>query len=241
MKILLVNDDGIAAKGLADLAKVAAGLGEVWIAAPDQQCSAMSHRLTLGVEKAVEEYPDFPAAVKKAYRISGMPADCVRIALHELLPEAPDVVFSGVNYGWNTGFDIAYSGTIAAALEARMNGIPAIAFSTQAVSCQEVMERELLPIAGRLLEEEIGDHEIWNVNFPGCSLKDYRGILWNRKVAGAPLYQSTYRRIDKGNGKFSVIEKDIRTREDDIPEGSDMKAVLQNHTSIGKVRSHVLE
>lgn len=88
-----------------------------------------------------------------------------------------------------------------------MNGIPAIAFSTQAVSCQEVMERELLPIARRLLKEEIGDHEIWNVNFPGCGLKDYQGIHWNRKVAGAPLYQDAYRRIDKGNGKFSVIKK----------------------------------
>lgn len=93
MKILLVNDDGIAAKGLVDLAKMAAGLGEVWIAAPDQQCSAMPHRLTLGVEKAVEEYPDFPVAVKKAYSISGTPADCVKIALHELLPETPDMVF----------------------------------------------------------------------------------------------------------------------------------------------------
>ncbi len=240
MKILLVNDDGIEAKGLADLARVSAALGEVWIAAPDKQCSAMSHRLTLGVEKDIMIHPDYPVPVKKAYSISGTPAECVKIALHELLPTPPDIVFSGVNYGWNTGFDIAYSGTVAAALEARMNGIRAAAFSTQAVPCQEVMERDLMAITRELLCKDISDDEIWNVNFPGCALRDYQGELWNRKVARAQLFLDTYQRIEKGNGIISVIEKNIKMREEDIPEGSDLKAVMQNYTSIGKIRSHVL-
>jgi len=241
MNILLVNDDGINAKGLTDLARAAASLGEVWIAAPSRQCSAMSHRLTLGVEKEVIPYPDYPIPVKKAYSISGTPAECVKIALHVLLPEPPDVVFAGVNYGWNTGFDIAYSGTIAAAIEARMNGIPAFAFSTQSVPCQEVMDRDLPAVITELLSEPISKQEIWNVNFPGCHLQDFRGILRNRKVAGAQLFPDAYRKTENGNGAFRVIETNRKAQVEDIPDGTDLKAVLQNYTSIGTVRSHVLE
>ena len=239
MRILLVNDDGIDAEGLKSLAEMAVLLGEVWIAAPDRQCSAMSHRLLLGRNKKVICREDYPVPVEKAYSISGTPADCVKIALSELLPLKPDIVFSGVNYGWNTGFDIAYSGTIAAAMEARMNKIPAMAFSTKACPVQTVMKKYLLPVAQELLQSEIDDGEIWNVNFPGCSPEEFRGILYDRKIAGAQLYLDRYQRIVSADGSFSVIEKNILAREEDIPDGSDLKAVMQNHISIGKVRGIV--
>ena len=239
MRILLVNDDGIDAEGMKSLAEMAVQLGEVWIAAPERQCSAMSHRLMLREEKKVVCRQDYAVAVEKAYSISGTPADCVKIALFELLPVKPDIVFSGVNYGWNAGFDIAYSGTIAAAVEARMNEIPAIAFSTQAVPCHDVMKKYLLPVTQDLLKREISDSEIWNVNFPGCPIEDYRGILYDRKVARAPLFTDGYYRTTFADGSFSVIEKDILTSEEDIPEGSDLKAVMEHYISIGKVRGIV--
>ena len=130
LKILLVNDDGISSPGIVHLAEMAMQLGEVWVAAPSSQCSAMSQKLTIFQPLDVEEY-DFPLPVAGAYSIGGTPADCVKTALKAVLPVRPDVVFSGINIGYNAGFDIAYSGTVAAAIEAVLNGIPAIAFSAQ--------------------------------------------------------------------------------------------------------------
>ena len=240
MRILLVNDDGIDAQGLQDLAAMAVQIGEVWIAAPERQCSAMSHRLSLGMEKRIRLRPDYPVSVEKAYSVSGTPADCVKAALAELLSFAPDIVFSGVNYGWNAGYDIAYSGTVAAAMEARMNGIPAMAFSTKASPCQEVMKENLLWVTKNLLEKNISSSEIWNVNFPGCSLKEYKGILYDRKIAGKQLYMDQYQKTIYPDGSMSLIEKNVLSSEESIPEGTDLKAVLQNYTSVGKIRGAVL-
>ena len=130
-KILLVNDDGIRADGLAFLARLASRLGEVTVAAPDSQCSAMSHRITVHGELTVKKV-SFPVPEVTAYSVSGTPADCVKVALHYLLSEKPDIVFSGINRGYNAGVDILYSGTVGAAMEALVNGIPAIAFSNEA-------------------------------------------------------------------------------------------------------------
>ena len=238
MKILVVNDDGIESKDLIRMAGAAQKLGEVWVVAPDRQCSAMSHRLMLG-KKEVAARPDFPVSVCGAYSVSGTPADCVKIALHVLLPCKPDFVFSGVNYGWNAGFDIAYSGTVAAALEARMQGIPAVAFSRKAVPCAEVVDKYLFSTVCSVMEKEISDSEIWNINFPGCTLEEYRGICWNTSVARIQMFPDSYSRSAEGR-YFSVIEENRMVKKEDVPEGSDLKALFNNYTSVGKIRSHVL-
>ena len=150
LKILLVNDDGISSPGIVHLAEMAMQLGEVWVAAPSSQCSAMSQKLTIFQPLEVEEY-DFPLPVAGAYSIGGTPADCVKTALKAVLPIRPDVVFSGINIGYNAGFDIAYSGTVAAAIEAVLNGIPAIAFSAQHDGSYDVTDRYILDIARELL------------------------------------------------------------------------------------------
>lgn len=90
----------------------------------------------------------------------------------QLLPERPDVVFSGINFGYNIGYDIAYSGTIGAAMEAIMHGIPAIAFSNESNGVYEVAEKYLLSVTKDLLKREKAANEIWNVNFPGCSIAE---------------------------------------------------------------------
>ena len=136
MKILIVNDDSIHAPGIAVLAKAAMSLGEVWVVAPSHQCSAMSQKVTIRGSLTVERVNDFPVPVKAAYQVSGTPADCVKAALLQLLDEKPDFVFSGINDGYNVGYDIAYSGTLGAAFEATMSGIPAIAFS-----CERILPR----------------------------------------------------------------------------------------------------
>ena len=118
LNILIANDDGIDSPGIVRLAEAAAKFGSVWVAAPSSQCSGMSQKLTIFGEFPVSR-PAFPVSVMDAWSIGGTPADCVKLAVNFLMPVKPDVVFSGINFGYNTGFDIAYSGTVGAAMEAR--------------------------------------------------------------------------------------------------------------------------
>jgi 5'-nucleotidase len=176
MRILVVNDDGIKAPGIKRLVQMAAGLGEVWVVAPAAQCSAMSHRITVRGDLEVKPY-DFPAAGVTAYSVWGTPADCVKVALGCLMTEKPDIVFSGINAGYNVGRDILYSGTIGAAMEALCWGVPAIAFSVAEEEECEVLNTYLEPVAKELISKTLPQNEIWNVNFPGCTLKESCGIV----------------------------------------------------------------
>ena len=130
MRILIVNDDSIHAQGIRKLAKAASCLGETWVVAPEEQCSAMSQKLTLREQLTVRKVEDFPVEVAGAWAVGGTPVDCVKVALSYILKEKPDLIFSGINNGYNAGFDIAYSGTLGAAFEGARNGIRSVAFST---------------------------------------------------------------------------------------------------------------
>ena len=170
LNILIANDDGIDSPGIVRLAEAAAKFGSVWVAAPSSQCSGMSQKLTIFGEFLVSR-PAFPVDVMDAWSIGGTPADCVKLAVNFLMPVKPDVVFSGINFGYNTGFDIAYSGTVGAAMEALINGIPAIAFSSQHDGSSDVTDKYLVPVIEELLSSPIGRGEIWNVNFPAARLR----------------------------------------------------------------------
>ena len=171
LKILIANDDGIRSEGIAHLARAAAQFGSVWVAAPERQCSGMSVRLTISEtsEMAVYRY-DFPAPVEAAWSVDGTPADCVKVALRALLPFTPDVVLSGINDGMNAGLDVAYSGTVGAATEAALHGIPAIAVSMRNDKSFEVTDHYLPAVLEELLDQPSARGELWNVNFPTCLL-----------------------------------------------------------------------
>ncbi|CAN5848347.1 5'/3'-nucleotidase SurE [soil metagenome] len=123
MRILVTNDDGYLAGGIQTLARSAAELGDVTVVAPDREQSATSHSLTLHYPLRVRRASDSVQVV------DGTPTDCVMLAVGELLEQRPDFVLSGVNHGANLGDDVLYSGTVAAAMEATILGIPAIALS----------------------------------------------------------------------------------------------------------------
>jgi 5'-nucleotidase len=123
MNILVTNDDGILAPGLALLADVCREVGDVTVVAPDREQSGTSHSLTLHRPLRPARRPD------GAWQIDGTPTDCVMLALQALMPERPDFVFSGVNHGPNMGEDVLYSGTVAAAMEAVTLGVPGVAIS----------------------------------------------------------------------------------------------------------------
>jgi 5'-nucleotidase len=121
--ILVSNDDGIHAEGLAALANSLAGIGDVVVVAPDRERSATGHALTLGRPlRASQVRPDW-------YSVDGTPTDCVMLAVMELLPRRPDLVVAGINHGANLGDDVTYSGTVASAIEATLQALPAIAVS----------------------------------------------------------------------------------------------------------------
>lgn len=241
MKILVVNDDSISDPGLALLAKAAMELGEVWVVAPSHQCSAMSQKLSIRGALRIEKEENFPVPVKAAYKVDGTPVDCVKVALQYLMDDKPDYVFSGINNGYNVGFEIAYSGTVGAAFEAVMNGIPAIAFSNTANAPLSIAERYLVPIARELMETNVDWGKVWNVNFPAVEPVALKGILRERSVAPVRLFSNDYWERKLPDGTVDLIIKGTPlTAADGIPEGTDVEAVLKGYISIGTVRCAVL-
>lgn len=240
MNILVVNDDSIYAPGIHLLAQAATQLGKVWVVAPARQCSAMSHKITIGGNLHVEKVENFPAAVECAYKVDGSPADCVKVALQYILDEKPDFVFSGINNGYNVGYEIAYSGTMAAAMEALMYGIPAIAFSSANNAPMTIAQSHILPIMKELVAKEQNLTQVWNVNFPAPQTNEPK-ILYDRFVAPVWLYNSDYIEIKKPDGSVELSIQGIPiTNAETAPKGSDLEAVLSGNISIGKVRSLVL-
>ena len=228
-KILITNDD-INADGIIRLAQAATEFGEVWVIAPDSQRSAMSHSITL--RHSVNAWKvDFPVPGVHAYACSGTPGDCVRIGSLNIVPEKPDHVFSGINYGFNAASDIQYSATAGAAFEAAFQGIHTIAFSEDACEIHEVTERYLKEIIAELLNKPLGVNQIWNVNFPGCQLAECNGILRDRKVSTDAFYVDRYIETTVSEDKVSYMVEGIRNYS--ALEGTDLKAIFDNYISIG--------
>ena len=239
MRILITNDDGINAPGLRILTEAAMKLGdnEIWVVAPAEECSAMSHRITLRTKIPVKEV-SFPLKVAKAYSVGGTPADCVKVALAYLMKDAkPDVIFSGMNWGYNSGFDIIYSGTVGAAMEGILNGIPSFAFSNAAYISNDLAIAKLPEIIEELLKKEPDLTGIWNVNIPGCPVEECRGILWDRKPAAVQYYQDNYSTEPAEEGVLLTV-KGIPI-ENGIPEGTDIEALENDYISIGRVTNMI--
>lgn len=239
MKILVVNDDSISAPGIELLAKAAMEFGEVWVVAPAEQCSALSQKLTLRETLTVEKVEEFPVKVQGAYKVKGTPVDCVKVALDYILEEAPDWVFSGINNGYNVGFDIAYSGTLGAAFEAVRHGIPAAAFSIAHDSHLPYAQPHLTEIMGELLEAGLKRGEVWNVNFPMMK-RGIKGILRNCPAASISLYREKYIEQRQPDGSIVLTNQGIPTPNDQIPEGTDAWTVRNGYVAIGKVNGFVL-
>ena len=224
MKILVVNDDSIHAPGIALLAKAAMELGEVTVVAPAHQCSAMSQKITIRGDMRVDQVADFPVPVKAAY-----------------MEERPDYVFSGINAGYNAGFDIAYSGTLGAAFEAVMNGVPAMAFSSTMNAPLHIAEKYLVSIMRELMEAGQGRGEVWNVNFPAVAPEKLKGILRERTVAPLQFYSEDYRKTILPDGAVALTGQGSPLTEGDaVPAGTDVEAVLKGYISIGKVKCAVM-
>jgi len=182
MRILLSNDDGITAPGLAAMRAALEGLGEVTVVAPDSPQSAAGHAITVHAPLKVKRLTVPGAEAGKEFlgiSVDGRPADCVRLAIRMLLPQPPELVVSGINNGANVGINVFYSGTVAAAAEAAMFGIPAVAFSASnfagpadfvraATLCRSMLDE--------LLAGGLGKGDLLNVNIPALSAGNPKGV-----------------------------------------------------------------
>ncbi|MFL5574415.1 MAG: 5'/3'-nucleotidase SurE [Gemmatimonadaceae bacterium] len=181
MRLLCTNDDGILAVGLECLVRAAEPLGEITVVAPDREQSATSHSLTL-------HHPVRPIKHSEhRWQVDGTPTDCVMLAVEGLMPERPDFVLSGINHGSNMGEDVLYSGTVAAAMEGLMLGIPSIAVSYAGGDLRADPSGLLQAIEplGRLLQhltslERFPRDTLLNVNIPPLPGERIRGVRLTR-------------------------------------------------------------
>jgi 5'-nucleotidase len=191
MRILIANDDGYLAPGLAALVKACGGLGELDVVAPEQNASGTSNSLTLGRPLTVH------TAANGFLYINGTPSDCVHLALTGVLPHRPDLVVSGINNGANMGDDTLYSGTVAAAMEGFLFGVPAIAFSqvTKGWGELDAAARVARSVIEQVLREPPKSGPwLLNVNIPNRSDADRlpRAVTrLGRRHASEPLIRQT--------------------------------------------------
>jgi 5'-nucleotidase len=188
MRILLTNDDGFDAPGLKALVEAVRPIAEVAVSAPDRQASATGHSISLNTPFRV--FKDQWAGIEHAYRVYSTPADCVRTAVLCLLPWKPDLILSGINQGANYGSLIFYSGTVAAAAEGILLGIPAAAISLTSHAFQDFTASALF---ARRLVEWIGENGIdpdmfLNVNVPAGGASVLKGV--------AVTHQGKFRHIE---------------------------------------------
>ncbi|WP_435413087.1 5'/3'-nucleotidase SurE [Psychroserpens mesophilus] len=176
--ILVTNDDGITAPGIRTLIEVMTTIGDVVVVAPDSPQSGMGHAITIDSTLHVEKVT-IDNGPQEEYSCSGTPADCVKFGVKQLLNRRPDLCVSGINHGSNSSINVIYSGTMSAAIEAGVEGIPAIGFSLCDYKWSanfEACKAYVKTIAKNVLENGLDSGTVLNVNFPKLDKKHIKGI-----------------------------------------------------------------
>ena len=233
MNILITNDDGIHAPGIYQLKKALEKIAQVIVIAPETEQSAVGHAITLSDPlrvSSVEKENDF-----FGYSVNGTPADCVKLALSCLLEKKPDLVVSGINMGANTAMNIIYSGTVSAAAEAVIMGVPGLAISLTSFhkSEFEFSKRIAVQLAEKIYKNGLPDGTLLNVNVPPVKPDEIDGIVITRQGRGR--YEEFFdKRIDPMNrtyywlsGKRKILDSDNDV--DDVVIG-------QNKVSVTPIR-----
>ncbi len=226
LRVLVTNDDGYHAAGLKVLAAAARALGEVMVVAPDREQSATSHSLTLHHPLRARSMPD------GGFMVDGTPTDCVMVAVSELLDQRPDVVLSGINHGPNMGEDVLYSGTVSAAMEATVLGIPAIAFSYSGDSMEDLAAWEA-PVQRLLLsmldEGTFPENTLLSVNLPAVAPERVAGVRVT--TLGRRRYSdSITRALDPSGREYFWIGGGV-SKWSGSPD-SDFRAVEEGYVSV---------
>ena len=182
--ILVTNDDGITAPGIRKLIGVMKTIGKVVVVAPNSPQSAKGHAITIDTPLHVKQEQSTDADVEE-YSCSGTPADCVKLGIKVVLKRKPDLIVSGVNHGSNAAINVVYSGTMSAAIEGGVKGVPSIGFSLLDYSWDadfSAVSSYVKTIAKNVLDNGLPDGVVLNVNFPKRSEQPYRGIKIARQA-----------------------------------------------------------
>lgn len=227
--ILVTNDDGITAPGIRSLIKMMNELGEVYVIAPDSPQSGMGHAVTINSTLFCEKVKiDFGPQSDREWACSGTPVDCVKLAITRILPRKPDLCVSGINHGSNSSVNIIYSGTMSAAVEAGMDGIPAIGFSLSDFSYSadfDAAKEYIQQIVKEAITNKMEGGMVLNVNIPKLSKERIKGIKICRQAKAVWEEDYDERKDPRGRtyywltGKFVNLDKGKDTDEWALDEG----------------------
>lgn len=231
MRILLTNDDGINAEGLAALERVASQFSDdIWVVAPQSDQSGVAHSLSLHDPLRVAEHGE------KRFSVRGTPTDCVIMAVDKLMPDKPDLVLSGINGGQNIADDVSYSGTVAAAIEGTLLGVRSIALS-QAYSFApgsrpdySIAEKHAPEIIQKLVDFDIPNGTYFNVNFPDHPISEAGLVMVTRQ--GKKNWDAMYveERMDgRGTPYYWLAFRGSELIQDDM---TDLRALKDGRVSV---------
>jgi len=234
MRILVSNDDGIFAGGIIALRETLEKMDEVkeiYVVAPDRERSAIGHGITMHRPLRAKKI-EYPSVKSFGWSVDGTPADCVKLALEELLPGPPDVVVSGINHGSNLGTDVLYSGTVSAAVEAVVCGYPAVAVSLTSDIPEFSAASDFAAMVVRLVKKEgLPKGTLLNVNVPPGS-----PLGWKAVRLGNMKYINIFdRRTDPRGREYYWMAGEVLDLEDNCPE-TDVGANRQGYITVTPVQ-----
>lgn len=228
--ILITNDDDITAPGIRNLVEAVKDLGQVVVVAPDKPQSGMGHAITIGSPLRMNRMTIFGEI--EAWQTSGTPVDCVKLAVDKILHRKPDLCLSGINHGANHSINVIYSGTMSAAMEASIEGIPSIGFSLLDYKYEAdfAPSRKIVhTIVSKLLEEKLDKHLLLNVNIPSVPYSDIKGIKVC-KQAYAKYEEDFDERVDPQGKKYYWLTGKFVNFDD--ATDSDVWALQHNYVSV---------
>ena len=231
-RILVCNDDGIDAEGLHVLSASMKKIGSVTVVAPSEPRSGMGHAMTLGVPLRVKKYSRNSRFF--GYTVSGTPVDCIKVALSHILPEKPDIIVSGINYGSNTATNTLYSGTVGAALEGVIQRIPSIAFSITTYENADFTYagKFARKLVRKALREGLPTDTVLSVNIPNISEEEIRGVRVTAQ-GKSRWAENTIERDDMYGNPYYWLSGELQLLDDDILY--DEYAVRENYISVTPV------
>jgi 5'-nucleotidase len=232
--ILVCNDDGVTAPGIQSLIECTRDLGRLLVVAPDKPQSGTGHGITINSTlrlNKIEEDTDL-----EIYSCSGTPVDCIKLAIYKLTPERPDIIISGINHGSNASINVIYSGTMSAAVEGSLEGVPSVGFSlldhdiNADFSASKVIARK---ITQKLLQEGLPKGVCLNVNIPRLSMSEIMGIKVCRQAEGNWEEEFEARVDPTGKEYFWLTGKFVNY---DSGNDTDIWALENNYASVVPVQ-----
>ena len=233
--ILVTNDDGISAPGIRTLVEVMSEIGDVVVVAPDKPQSAMGHAITINSTLYLNRVSPENAVITE-YNCSGTPVDCVKLAVNEILKRKPDLCVSGINHGSNSSINVIYSGTMSAAVEAGIEGIPAIGFSLLDYDWNadfNQIRSFVRKITLQTLEHGLPKGTVLNVNFPKLKENEIKGIKICRQAKAIWMEKFDKRKTPQGKDYYWLTGEFVN---EDKGEDTDEWALEQGYVSIVPVQ-----